>query len=77
MAKEQFIIVIGSVGELNTSLGIFNSEAEAEKELATLEANWWGNGERYSGEILPFNSLDSRVLRVDDDGELFLGDPND
>ena len=73
----KWVIVIGSVDELNCAVGVFNTEEEAQAQLETLEANWWGNGERYSGAILPLNSLDSRTVRVADDGSLFLGDPND
>lgn len=72
--QDKYVIVIGSVNELNTTIGIFDSEQEAQDELNKLEGAWWHNGERYSGTILPLNILDSRTIRTLDNGAIYLGD---
>lgn len=55
MAIVKWVIVVGSVGEINTTIGAFDSEEQAESALELLESNWYSNGERYTGEVLPMN----------------------
>ena len=51
----KYTIVVGSLGEINCCIGIFDSEQTANKKLKNLQTNWWNNGESYSGIVIPLN----------------------